>query len=72
MKVIGGSGDCTDPTPRPSAADKDDDDAEVQRLINQPMPKSLAASKADEDELKKLIDDPDKLQEYIRKQLNKP
>ena len=72
VKVIGGSGDCTDPTPRPAAAEKDDDDAEVQRLMNQPMPKPSAASKADEEELKKLMDDPEKLQDYIRKQLNKP
>jgi len=72
VKVIGGSGDCTDPTPRPAAAEKDDDDAEVERLMNQPMPKPSAASKADEEELKKLMDDPAKLQDYIRKQLDKP
>jgi hypothetical protein len=36
------------------------------------MPKPSAASKTDEEELKKLMDDPDKLQDYIRKQLEKP
>jgi len=77
VKVIGGSGDCTDPTPKePSdaekAAEKAAEDAEVEKLMNQPMPKPSAASKADEEELKKLMDDPDKLQEYIRKQLEKP
>ena len=40
--------------------------------MNQPMPKPSAASKADEEELKKLMDDPAKLQDYIRKQLEKP
>ena len=73
VKVIGGSGDCHDLTPKqPAAADKDDDDAELQRLMNQPMPKPSAASKADEEELKNIGDDPAKLQEYIRKQLEKP
>jgi len=40
--------------------------------MNQPMPKPSAASKADEEELKNIGDDPAKLQEYIRKQLEKP
>ena len=77
VKVVGGSGECTDPTPKESsdaekAAEKAAEDAEVEKLMNQPMPKPSAASKADEEELKKLMDDPDKLQDYIRKQLEKP
>jgi hypothetical protein len=38
VKVIGGSGNCTDPTPKPSSADADDadDDAEMNKALKDP------------------------------------
>lgn len=70
VKVIGGSGSCQDPTPKPSAADKDDDDVDVDKLVNTPMPKPSTGSKESDEEMEKLMNDPAKLQEYIRKQMN--
>jgi hypothetical protein len=71
VKVVGGSGECTDPTPKqPSAAEKNDEDAKVQRLMNQPMPKHSAANKADEEELKNIGDDPAKMQEFMNRKMN--
>jgi hypothetical protein len=75
VKVVGGSGDCTDPTPKqPSdaekAAEKAAEDAEVEKLMNQPMPKPSAANKADEEELKNIGDDPAKMQEFMNKKMN--
>jgi hypothetical protein len=71
VKVIGGSGSCQDPTPKPAAADKDDDDVDVDKLVNAPMPKPLAGSKESDEDMEKLMNDPAKMQEYIRKQMNK-
>jgi hypothetical protein len=36
VKVVGGSGSCTDPTPKPSTAEKDEDEIDVQPLANDP------------------------------------
>jgi hypothetical protein len=73
VKVIGGSGECTDPTPKPAAAEKDekDDDIDAQALIKS-MPKPRAGSTPSAEEMQKMMDDPDKLQEYIQKQMQKP
>jgi hypothetical protein len=71
VKVVGGSGECTDPTPKPAAAEKDEK-FDADKFVDQPMPKPSAASKAQEEEIKKLMDDPDKLNDYIQKQLEKP
>lgn len=60
VTMISGEGDCLDPTPKPEKAEKNDDDIDVQKLIKR-MPKPSAASKADEDELKNPVDDPNKL-----------
>jgi hypothetical protein len=70
VKVVGGSGECFDPTPKPTAADKDDEGIDVEKLANQPMPKPSAAAKADEEELKKIGDDPVKLQEFMDKKMD--
>jgi hypothetical protein len=66
VKVVGGSGSCFDPTPKPRAADTPEIDAD--ELANQPMPKPSSAKKDDAD-LEGIADDPDKLDAYIRKQL---
>jgi hypothetical protein len=74
VKVVGGSGACTDPTPKPAAAekdDKDDDDVDVQKLIKG-MPKPSAAGNPSAEEMEKMMNDPAKMQEFIRKQLEKP
>ena len=42
----------------------------MQRLMNQPMPKPSAASKADEEELKNIADDPAKMVEFINRKMN--
>jgi hypothetical protein len=83
VKVLGGSGSCQDPTPRPAAIDKDDEDVEkimkdptkIQDLARQragrvPVPPPGAAKDSDDD-MQKLMDDPDKMQEYIIKQMNR-
>jgi len=77
VKVIGGSGSCTKPleerTDAEKAKDKAADDAEeaqVQKLMNQPMPKPSVANKADEDELAKIGTDPDKMREFMDKKMN--
>jgi hypothetical protein len=52
----------------------DDQAAEVDRLMNRPMPEpsaaSKAANKADQEELEKIGSDPVKLQEYMDKKMN--
>ena len=75
VKMTGGNGDCTKPLePEDAAAEKEKEDAEVERLMHQPMPKpsaaSKAANKADEEELKKIGDDPVKMQEFMNKKMN--
>jgi hypothetical protein len=77
VKMLSGKGDCTKPleerTDSEKAKDKAADDAqeaEAQRLANQPMPKPSAANKADEEELKKIGDDPVKMQEFMNKKMN--
>jgi hypothetical protein len=82
VKVVGGSGSCLDPTPKPAVVDKDDEDLEkamqnpaaMQELMRKrvgrvPPPPATVRQESDED-MQKLMDDPDKLQEYIRKQMN--
>jgi hypothetical protein len=66
VKVIGGSGSCFDPTPKPSAETPDDDD-DADQLDKQPLPKRPGAKKDDDAEA--LPDDPAKMDAYIRKQL---
>lgn len=70
VKVIGGSGDCHDPTPKPSAADNDDDDIDVDKLSKNQMPMPSAVNKESDEDMEKLMNDPVKMQEYIRKQMN--
>ena len=74
VKMLSGKGDSTKPleerTDSEKAKDKAADDAqeaEAQRLANQPMPKPSAANKADEEELNEIGDDSEKLQEFIQK-----
>jgi hypothetical protein len=73
IKVIGGSGQCYDPTPRPSTAEKPpgadaDDDDDAEKLAKKPLPKPPGAHK-DEPDVEGLTDNPDKMQAYIRSQL---
>jgi hypothetical protein len=71
VKMTGGDGDCTKPLePEDAAAAKEKEDAEVEKLMNQPMPKPSAANKADEEELKKIGDDPVKMQDFMNKKMN--
>jgi len=74
VKMISGKGDCVNPEPpADDKAEKNKDDAIDPSDLIKGMPKQpSAANKADEEELKKLMDDPSKIQDYIRKQLNKP
>jgi hypothetical protein len=71
VKVIGGSGQCYDPTPQPPAADAGDDKDAADKLANEPMPmpKPSRAHK-NEPGMEGLSDDPDKMDAYIRKQLS--
>ena len=71
VKVIGGSGSCTNPEVPAAAADKDDDDVDVDKLVNAPLPKPSAGNKESDEDMEKLMNDRAKLQEYIRKQMNK-
>ena len=77
VKMVSGHGDCTRPLAERTDAEKalekkaaDDEAAEVDRLMNQPMPEPSAANKADQEELEKIGDDPVKLQEYMDKKMN--
>jgi hypothetical protein len=74
VKVIGGSGQCHDPTPRPSTAEKSsgsdtDNDDDTEKLANRLLPKSPGAHK-DEPDMEGLANDTDKMQAYIRSQLS--
>jgi hypothetical protein len=82
VKVIGGSGSCQDPTPKPSAADADDEELDKtppdpdkmqeymrKRAARAPLPPSAAKKESAED-MEKLMDDPDKLDAYMRKQMD--
>jgi hypothetical protein len=68
VKVIGDTGQCYDPTPKKPAAENDDDTPDPDKLMNVPMPKPSRAKKDDVD-MQELANDPDKLREYMRKQL---
>jgi hypothetical protein len=82
VKVVGGSGQCYDPTPKPAAVDKDDEDikkamqdpAAMQELMRKrtgrAVPPPASARKGDDEDLQKLMDDPSKIDQFIRKQLN--
>lgn len=77
VKVVGGSGSCIKPLEERSDAEKakekaeeDAQEAEVQKLMNRPMPKPSAANKADDDELAKIGNDPEKMQEFMRKRMD--
>jgi hypothetical protein len=84
VKVVGGSGECTDPTPKPAALEKDDDD-ELSKLKDDPdkldayMQKQLEQAQKlkpkggrqdSAEDLQKLMDDPGKMDDYIRKQID--
>lgn len=77
VKMLSGTGDCTKPLEEGTDSEKAKDNAaedaeaaEVQRLANPPMPKPSAANQADEDELKAIGDDPEKLQEFFQKKMD--
>jgi hypothetical protein len=78
VKMLSGKGDCTKPleertdSEKASGKDKDtaDEAAEVQKLVNRPMPKPSAANKADEEELEKISGDSEKLEEFMRKKMD--
>jgi hypothetical protein len=77
VKMLSGNGDCTKPleerTDSEKANDKPADDveeAEARRLANQPMPKPSAANKADEEELEKIGDDSEKLQDFMQRKMD--
>jgi hypothetical protein len=69
VKVVGGSGECYDPTPRPAATENPDSNADADEIANRPMPKPSGAHR-DGVDLQGLGDDPAKLQDYIRRQLS--
>ena len=82
VKVLGGSGSCFDPTPKPATAEPDD--AELQKAMQDPAkmqeymqkqlgktpPPPTSTQKESDEEMQKLMDDPAKMQEYIRKQMD--
>jgi hypothetical protein len=73
VKVVGGSGKCTDPTPRPAKADKDDDaqkDVDALMQSMQKLPKPPAAAKTDDVDMQAIASDPAKMREFMRKQLS--
>jgi hypothetical protein len=77
VKMVSGHGECIRPLAERTDAEKaldkkaaDDEAAEVDRLMHQPMPAPSAANKADEEELEKIGNDPVKLQEYMDKKMN--
>ena len=77
VKMVSGHGDCTRPLAERTDAEKakekkaaDDEAAEVDKLMNQPMPAPSAANKADQEELEKIGNDSAKLQEYMDKRMN--
>jgi len=77
VKMVSGHGDCTRPLAERTDAEKakekkadDDEKAEVDELMNQPMPVPSAANKADQEELEKIGNDSVKLREYMDKKMN--
>jgi hypothetical protein len=77
VKMLSGKGDCIKPleerTDSEKASDKaahDAEEAEAQKLANQPMSKPSAANKADEEELEKIGDDSEKLQDFMQKKMD--
>ena len=77
VKMLSGKGDCVKPleerTDSEKANDKaaqDSEEAEVQKLANQPMAVPSAANKADEDELEKIGGDSEKLQDFMQKKMD--
>ncbi len=70
VKMVGGKGECIDPTPKPEKAEKDDE-VDVQSLIKS-MPKPPAGSSPSAEEMEKMMNDPAKMQEFIRKQMGNP
>jgi hypothetical protein len=81
VKVIGGSGSCLDPTPKPSIADHDDEEMnkalqdphKMQELMRKRAPRNAAppvANKDSAEDMEKLMDDPAKLDAYMRKQMD--
>jgi hypothetical protein len=84
VKMLSGKGDCVDQTPKPAAADKDDDEDELSKTKGDPdkvdefmrkqmekaqKMKSPNAKQESAEDLQKMMDDPDKMDEYIRKQM---
>jgi hypothetical protein len=77
VKMLSGRGDCVKPleerTDSEKASDKaaqDSEEAEAQKLANQPMAVPSAANKADEDELEKIGGDSEKLQDFMQKKMD--
>jgi hypothetical protein len=77
VKMLSGKGDCVKPledrTDSEKANDKaahDAEEAEAQKLANRPMSVPSAANKADEEELEKIGNDSEKLQDFIQKKMD--
>jgi hypothetical protein len=73
VKMIDGKGSCTDPTPKPAAAEKDDEETDPQKLsekIRKNMPPPPARRQESVEDMQKLMNDPAKMDEYIQKQMN--
>jgi hypothetical protein len=77
VKMLSGKGECTRPLEERTdkekandAAAHDAEEAEAQKLANQPMPMPSAANKADEEELEKIGDDSEKLQDFMQKKMD--
>jgi len=77
VKMLSGKGDCTKPleerTDSEKARDKAAEDAEetaAERLADKAMPQPTAANKADQEELERIGDDSEKLQEFMRKKMD--
>jgi hypothetical protein len=77
VKMLSGKGDCIKPleerTDSEKANDKaahDAEEAEMQKFANQPMAIPSAANKADEEELEKIGDDSEKLQDFMQKKMD--
>jgi hypothetical protein len=73
VKMISGKSSCVDQTPKPDEASKDDEDSDPEKMIEKikkNMPPPPAGKQESAEDLQKMMDDPDKMQEYIRKQMN--
>jgi hypothetical protein len=77
VKMLSGKGDCIKPLEERTDSEKakdraadDAEEAEAQRLADQPMPEPSAANKADEEELKQIGDDSEKLQDFMQKKMD--